>query len=675
MTARTGKTRPHDGGFALVAVLLVMAIFFVIVTALMFQSSTERVVAANEQDYTVALGHVEAGLAWAKRRVKDTPNFSTLLVGPNTGSSTDDFLLGLRDLSLTATTQFTNANEATASAVVQRDFGEGTKTYEVIRVSHDEDTRGLIYIRADDNYDDDPSNPNNNDPLADKDGLIKVTVVAEYPVFVDVLGIEMASTGRERARGERKVVAIFGKDGEKPAAISSNGDIEIGGSMKLCGECGSIHTNQDLTLGGSQSICQDATASGTVSGGGSVGGIKSGGMPVLPVPIINPYEDLFVPSIDTFDTASDTSLPAGLRCPKATAGDPGSSKFFAFVANSNKGLVYKAYWDFINLRWNWRMINDLSSSNTRLDDCGRVKTVDASFGLGSAGEVNDTKDDEFYGFKAASTIQWESCSGTDDTLSVLGNNDFNPSGYYSTAGALTAGVTLPGSFLSNASPDFITNNRIKDGIWDYGSDTVYSPLYGAVIWVFGGVKLAGNPGKSGSIDFQCSGGAGCSSSNMPNDLWRVSFITNADIEISGQANLGPANPDKDYHFLLMSGRDIKINGNPQEDSPACGSGCSTTTPASIDGMAGIIAAHEQIGISGNPNIFGFMIAEDAIDCSDMVNGGSGGLSTINGNPNIFYDCNHPPNPWASANITEQLWWQEVVPPPLVGMTADEEEED
>ncbi len=665
----------RQGGFALVAVLMVMAIFFVIVTALMFQSSTERVVAANEQDYTIALSHVEAGLAWAKRRIKDTTSFSTLLTGPNAGSSADDFLLGLRDLSLTATTQFTHANEATASAIVQRDFGEGLKTYEVIRVGHGDNTRGLIYVRADDNYDDDPANPNNNDPLADKDQLIKVTVVAEYPVFVDVLGVEMASTGNERARGERKVVAIFGQDGQKPAAISSNGDVDIPSDLKLCGECGSIHTNQNLSIGGSPTICKDATASGSVSGGGTIGGTKSGGMPVLPVPIINPYEELFVPTVDTFDTASDTSLPAGLRCPKATPGDPGSSKYFAFVANNDKGLVYKAYWDFINARWTWRMIDNLASGNTKLDDCGRVSGVDPSFGYGSSGQIDDTKDDEFYGFKAASTIQWESCSGTDTTLSVLGNNNFNPSGFYATGGGLTAGVILPGSFSADTNPDFITNNRIKDGIWDYGSDTIYSPLYGAVIWVYGGVKLAGNPGKSGSIDFQCSGGAGCSSSSLPNGLWRVSFITNGDIEISGQANVGPANPDQDYHYLLMSGRDIKINGNPQEDSPACGSGCSTTSPSNISGMAGIIAAHEQIGISGNPNIFGFMVAEDSIDCSPMVDGGSGGVSTLGGSPNIFYDCNHPPNPWASANITERLWWQEVVPPPLVGMTADEEEED
>ena len=32
------------------------------------------------------------------------------------------------------------------------------------------------------------------------------------------------------------------------------------------------------------------------------------------------------------------------------------------------------------------------------------------------------------------------------------------------------------------------------------------------------------------------------------------------------------------------------------------------------------AAHEQIAISGNPNIFGFLVAEDALDCSSVVDG-------------------------------------------------------
>ena len=76
-------------------------------------------------------------------------------------------------------------------------------------------------------------------------------------------------------------------------------------------------------------------------------------------------------------------------------------------------------------------------------------------------------------------------------------------------------------------------------------------------------------------------------------------------------------------------------------------------------MAGILAAHEQIAISGNPNIFGFLIAEDAVDCSDMVDGAFVGLTTVNGNPHIFYDCQHPPNPWAVAVDVERLSWQEV----------------
>ena len=103
-----------------------------------------------------------------------------------------------------------------------------------------------------------------------------------------------------------------------------------------------------------------------------------------------------------------------------------------------------------------------------------------------------------------------------------------------------------------------------------------------------------------------------------------------------------------------------INGNPQEDSAACGGSpmCSTSTPAGIVDMAGIYAAHEQIQTSGNPNIFGFLVAENALDCSTTVDAQGARISEINGNPSIFYDCNNPPNPWNTLDL-EVLSWQDL----------------
>jgi len=122
-------------GFAFIAVLLVLAMMFILVAVLLFQTSTSRLVAANEHDHLAALEHAESGIIWAHRRMIETNDVTDLLLGPNNSSSTDDNLIGLRDLSLTATSQFNSSNEDTASAIVSRDFdGQGSKSWEAIRI-------------------------------------------------------------------------------------------------------------------------------------------------------------------------------------------------------------------------------------------------------------------------------------------------------------------------------------------------------------------------------------------------------------------------------------------------------------------------------------------------------------------------------------------------------------
>ena len=73
----------------------------------------------------------------------------------------------------------------------------------------------------------------------------------------------------------------------------------------------------------------------------------------------------------------------------------------------------------------------------------------------------------------------------------------------------------------------------------------------------------------------------------------------------------------------------------------------------------IYAAHEQIQISGNPSIHGQLLAEDAIDCSTTVDAQGKGISTVNGNPRIQYDCGYPPNPWDQDGATRMISWQEI----------------
>jgi Tfp pilus assembly protein PilX len=656
MTAALGSQR----GFALITTLLVMLVLFVLAMALMLESRTEHLVAANEHDHLAALGYAEAGLTWAERRFADAISVTSLLLGPDgTTNTADDNLFGLRSLSLTSTAQLNGTNEDTASAIVTRDFGGlGSMTWEAFRIDAGANTRALVYVRIDDNFDDDRDDPTNNVPLADKDRRAWVRVVAEYPVFVDANGVEQAPP-LDRGRARRTIVATFDQGGLSLPAISSNADIELGGN--LCGECGSAHANGDINVASGADICGDATATGSFSGSSSsVAGDASGGNPALPLPIINPYDDRYVPTIDTFDTSSDAVMPPGLRCPKATAADPGASKYFAMVSGAgSKGEVWKAYWDFTNKRWTWRLIDNLEDvTDVVLDDCGRVQG-DPQFGAGAAGAVSDGSKSEFYGF---SGTKWSAkgcanCGGAggDASLCGLTDNDFNPVGHYPAGGGpLVASPTFPGSYQPDGNGDF-NPTQLANSMWNFGSKQVYSPLHGAVIWVRGGMLVMGNAGEGSPADFRCSAGAGCNPVVIPHGAWRCSIVALGDIVLQGSANIAPANSDAASRYLLVSGRDISISGNAQEDSGGCPGTCPTTTAVDVEEISGIYAAHEQVGTSGNPNIFGFMLAEEAMDCSNGVTA----PTKVNGTPQIYYDCLHPPNPWSTGGSQEPIFWHEV----------------
>jgi Tfp pilus assembly protein PilX len=652
--------RKSQKGSALVAVLFVTAIFFVITMILLFQTLSQRIVAANEYDHLAALAHAEAGLSWAEARIYEGTDITDLLLGPDNANAVDDNLFGLRDLSLTSTAQFNNGNEATASAIVQRDFdGQGLKTWEVFRIDDGTDARALVYARLDDNYDDDPDDPANNDPLLDKDRGLQVTVVSEYPVFVDGNGVEK-TVAVDRGRARRTLVAEFAS--EPDFALASNEDINMVGG-EVCGECGSMRSNQDLTFSSGTTVCQNATAVGTITGDtGGIGDIEPGS-PSMTLPVINPYDDLYVPSIEVFDTLTDNSLPPGLRC-RATTADTGASKYFALVAGSGaKGEVWKAYWDFGASRWTWQMIDDLNdNTDVVIDDCGRP-SFDPRFGRNDSGPVADGGKTVFYGFKG-SKLLWQACTscpspGSDTSLCGLADNNFNATGYYPEGGGgLVASPALPGNFQPdvNPDPDFPAAARPKSG-WTYSIADVYSPLHGAVIWVLGNMTLLGSAGDTsvGGFQFICSAtaGGGCNGATLPLGSWPVSFITLGDMDIQGTANISPARPTAGYVYIAVAGRDLDIGGSAQVDTPGCSGSCSSAAPADIETISGAYGAHEQLTLGGNANIFGLMVAEEALDCSNNVTA----PTKVNGNPEIFYDCAHPPNPWAVP--PKRVAWQEV----------------
>lgn len=189
---------------------------------------------------------------------------------------------------------------------------------------------------------------------------------------------------------------------------------------------------------------------------------------------------------------------------------------------------------------------------------------------------------------------------------------------YSAGGATPNSTTTPcqGGQLATATSNAYrgwkmtgTDSGNKAALWDYVTDSAYDGVY----YIYqGSGKLGSNPGS-------------------PSNPMRVTLLAESspypgsephcphvggDIEISG-------NPYFQYHdkahpLLLVAGRDLKLNGNPE---------------AGAFDYQGVMMAHEQIQISGNPVVTGAFIADDACDSSNSPIH----FNELNGNPTITYN--------------------------------------
>lgn len=111
-------------------------------------------------------------------------------------------------------------------------------------------------------------------------------------------------------------------------------------------------------------------------------------------------------------------------------------------------------------------------------------------------------------------------------------------------------------------------------------------------YIEGDAVVSGNPGQA-----------------KPEYLpWSATLLAEGDIEISGTPVMknytggGTSVPDGVKNLLFVAGLDLKINGNLQQDQA----------------FQGIMAAHEQVDISGNPSLGGYIIAEDAANTSNTA---------------------------------------------------------
>jgi hypothetical protein len=179
----------------------------------------------------------------------------------------------------------------------------------------------------------------------------------------------------------------------------------------------------------------------------------------------------------------------------------------------------------------------------------------------------------------------------------------------------TSGVPCGGVSIDPASETatfgFRGWRRLGSGIWEYNDPTTYNGAY----YIYqGSARVAGNPGSATSP-------------------WEVTIMAEAQVSgdepghcphIGGDISV-VGNPTMLYHdnmipLLLVAGRDLEVHGNP---------GAGQTN------YDGILAAHEQFEVGGNPRINGAIIANDY--CDTVGSPVDEPRVELGGNAHITYD--------------------------------------
>ena len=712
-------------GVALVITLMIMLTLVLISLSLVVQSNTEHLISQNEQDSFKALADAEGVIDFANREIKEWVfanrpfDLDQILQGA-LNSANEDYMVGFKNVLDTTKNRstLTNANEETTSGIA--DLYNNGEMWEVFRLGVDEDGDGfydgnirtVVYARLFDNFDTgSPTVQDNND----EDLRMRLEVRAIYPGHLNSSGAEVLTTA-SRGQSERHIVARFGPTGAK--AVRTDGSMDFHGSMQLCGECGSAHANGVMDVGNSGDtnlkVCGEATGTGGFSNdGGSVVGDK-GLAGEIYIPVINPYDEIYVPPVSVFQRGSDTTLPAWLRCTGPTAADPGNSKYFAIVkVANNRTQLYKGYRNFgdaspnTGTKWVWRLIGDESAGNlntTVLDDCGRVKSCDSDIPGCSADQIWDgdsweansdapvpTENQTFYGLRPDNNWNTPTCSTSEgETIpnakytDLYGQvqNDWNRNDFWQVQGNTQAVLATDGNlhdrstFCTNnpasggwagcPSPvpalpggegldsddvgDFDTSFYINNGEISKNGGDIYSPLYGAVIWVRGNVNFSGT-----TNNLRYSGGTMALDGGATdlNQTWRTTWIVYGQINACGNVAYAPPTVvDEDFRFGIIAGRDINLCGSANNfncngtdcDSDLAGPGAS--------GYAGLVAAHEQVVSNGGIGLNGYIIAEDRASCDDTNSMTS---NAIFGSLSIHYDCENPTDFWASQSVRMREW--------------------
>jgi type II secretory pathway pseudopilin PulG len=165
------------------------------------------------------------------------------------------------------------------------------------------------------------------------------------------------------------------------------------------------------------------------------------------------------------------------------------------------------------------------------------------------------------------------------------------------------------------------------GKWQYNGGNLPSEVQNKTFYF---EKAPGTTAGVDSGNVQISASPG--SSAIP---WKVTIIAEGHIDVSGNPTMQAADHAK--NIQIIAGTDISNSGN------------ATSTWSS----GGVIAAHEQIAISGNPEFVGLFLAENAAATDNFVTS-----TSISGNPTITY--NGAPSPPAAWNLPLiRVAWREL----------------
>ncbi|ETX00613.1 MAG: hypothetical protein ETSY1_10575 [Candidatus Entotheonella factor] len=182
------------------------------------------------------------------------------------------------------------------------------------------------------------------------------------------------------------------------------------------------------------------------------------------------------------------------------------------------------------------------------------------------------------------------------------------SGIAPDAGAPTQTVPYfnPVDYASYASYQLRSDGNVYDASGALIANANVSPWHGWIYDASGGDNGAGkwDLSSDSTIDGMLYlEGDVTVSSNDPS--WETTLVATGAIELSGNFDMtnfqNPTHPVGVQNLLLVAGLDLKINGNPGQTW-----------------SEGIMAAGEQLGVSGNPSLNGALIASGQSNLSPTV---------------------------------------------------------